>query len=58
MKEFILQYYYIILSLTIFFFIVLIGFMKESKKGKPLQEVVAKKEEVTVNNVSISELED
>lgn len=57
MSQFILDYYYLILSITIILIFALIGYIKENKNLKEVSVVSSNKEDISVSNVSISDLD-
>lgn len=57
MQEFIINFHYLIIGITVFLFIAIIGYFKENKGLKELSLQNKDKEDVSISAVSISDLE-
>lgn len=57
MSNLIIKFYPIVIGLTVFFFIALLGYRRESKKNMSKVNIQNFNEDISVSKVSIKELE-
>lgn len=57
MENFIISFHYLIIAITVFLFIAIIGYLKENKKLGEVASTNNVKDDVSVSTVSIAELD-